>query len=162
MAQATWEDLAAGRGCAFDLPRADVTAQWELVARLTASSWYLPANQMYRGHGVLVFDPRHATRLDELSTAEWHAYAADLHRVVTAIVCPRASRSAINGRKNGTWGEFETSTQMRTGEPYPRLREVDDCDYLMETRQRTWCRLGWCPGSRRTPSASAGSCSPRR
>lgn len=86
MPQATWDDMAAGRGCAFDLPRADVTAQWELVGRLTASSWYLPANQMYRGHGVLVFDPRHATRLDELSTAEWHAYAADLHRVVTAIV----------------------------------------------------------------------------
>ena len=41
---------------------------------------------MYRGHGVLVFDPRHVTRLDELTTAEWHAYAADLHRVVTAIV----------------------------------------------------------------------------
>src|SRR6185503_13427954 len=52
MPQATWDDMAAGRGCAFDLPRADVTAQWELVGKLTASSWYLPANQMYRGHGV--------------------------------------------------------------------------------------------------------------
>jgi diadenosine tetraphosphate (Ap4A) HIT family hydrolase len=40
---------------------------------------------MYRGHGVLVFDPRHVTRLAELTTAEWHAYAADLHRVATAI-----------------------------------------------------------------------------
>ena len=66
-------DLALGAlavlGVAFLMPRPDVTAQWELVARLTASSWYLPVNQMYRGHGVLVFDPRHATRLDELSTA---------------------------------------------------------------------------------------------
>jgi diadenosine tetraphosphate (Ap4A) HIT family hydrolase len=41
---------------------------------------------MYRGHGVLVFDPRHVTRLDELASAEWQAYSADLHRVVTAIV----------------------------------------------------------------------------
>ena len=86
MAEASWDDLVAGRGCPFDAPRADITPHWDLVRALTASSWYLPHNQMYRGHGVLVFDPRHATRLDELTTAEWHAYAADLHRVVTAIV----------------------------------------------------------------------------
>jgi len=86
MAQATWDDLAAGRGCVFDIPRPDVTPNWELVGQLTVSSWYLPFNQMYRGHGVVVFDPRHATSIDHLTTAEWHAYAADLHRVVTAIV----------------------------------------------------------------------------
>jgi len=40
---------------------------------------------MYRGHGILVFDPRHATRLDQLTSAEWAAYAADLQRVVQAI-----------------------------------------------------------------------------
>lgn len=86
MAQATWDDMAAGRGCAFDPPRPEVTTHWEIVGPLTASSWYLPFNQMYRGHGILIFDARHANRIDELSTAEWHAYAADLHRVVTAIV----------------------------------------------------------------------------
>jgi len=86
MAQATWDDMAAGRGCAFDIPRPDATANWELVSQLTVSSWYLPFNQMYRGHGVVVFDPRHATSIDQLAPAEWHAYAADLHRVVTAIV----------------------------------------------------------------------------
>jgi diadenosine tetraphosphate (Ap4A) HIT family hydrolase len=77
--------MQAGRGCAFDAPRADHTEHWDLVARLPVSSWYLPLNQTYRGHGVLVFDPRHATRLDELTAAEWQAYAADLHRVVAAI-----------------------------------------------------------------------------
>jgi diadenosine tetraphosphate (Ap4A) HIT family hydrolase len=35
---------------------------------------------------VLVFDPHHATRLDELTSAEWQAYAADLHRVVAGVV----------------------------------------------------------------------------
>lgn len=80
-----WDNLQAGRECTFDAPRADNTAHWDLVARLTASSWYLPQNQMYRGHGVLVFDPRHATRLDELTAAEWQAYAADLQRVARAI-----------------------------------------------------------------------------
>lgn len=86
MSQASWDDWAAGRRCAFDAPRADVTANWELVGKLAASSWYLPFNQMYRGHGVLVFDPHHATRLDQLSSNEWQAYAADLHRVAHAIV----------------------------------------------------------------------------
>ena len=82
----TWDDMQAGRGCVLDVPRADNTGHWDLVARLASSSWYLPHNQMYRGHGVLVFDPRHATRLDELTSSEWLAYAADLHRVTTAIV----------------------------------------------------------------------------
>jgi diadenosine tetraphosphate (Ap4A) HIT family hydrolase len=81
-----WDQMKAGQGCTFDAPRADNTPHWDVVARLTASSWYLPQNQTYRGHGILVFDPRHATRLDELTPGEWQAYAADLHRVVTAIV----------------------------------------------------------------------------
>jgi diadenosine tetraphosphate (Ap4A) HIT family hydrolase len=46
----------------------------------------LPVNQQYRGHGVLVFDPRHVTRLDELTADEWQAYAADLKRVTAAVV----------------------------------------------------------------------------
>jgi diadenosine tetraphosphate (Ap4A) HIT family hydrolase len=86
MADPSWDDLVLGSGCPFDAPRADVTTHWELVGKLAVSSWYLPFNQTYRGHGVLVFDPRHVTRLDALTAAEWQAYAADLHRVVTAIV----------------------------------------------------------------------------
>ena len=86
MASESWDSLKRGQGCPFDAPRADSTSHWDLVVRLTVSSWYLPHNQMYRGHGVLVFDPRHVTRLDELSGDEWLAYAADLHRVVATIV----------------------------------------------------------------------------
>ncbi len=83
---ADWDKLAAGHGCVFDAPRAEHTANWDRVATLSASTLYLPHNQMYRGHGVLVFDPRHATRLDELTAAEWAAYAADLQATAKAIV----------------------------------------------------------------------------
>jgi diadenosine tetraphosphate (Ap4A) HIT family hydrolase len=85
----TWDAVAAGLGCAFDAPRADYTPSWDLIARLAVSSWYLPANQWYRGHGVLVFDARHATRIDQLTPEEWLAYATDLQRVVrvTCAVC---------------------------------------------------------------------------
>jgi diadenosine tetraphosphate (Ap4A) HIT family hydrolase len=86
MATDDWDRMAAGHGCSFDAPRAGHTAEWDEVAKLVVSTWYLPTNQQYRGHGVLVFDPRHATRLDELSAAEWAAYAADLQRVVRGIV----------------------------------------------------------------------------
>jgi diadenosine tetraphosphate (Ap4A) HIT family hydrolase len=85
MTTASWDEMKAGRGCPFDAPRPDSTSHWDLVVRLSTSSWYLPHNQSYRGHGVLVFDPRHATRLDELTASEWQSYAADLHRVVTTI-----------------------------------------------------------------------------
>jgi diadenosine tetraphosphate (Ap4A) HIT family hydrolase len=80
-----WDKLAAGQGCPFDAPRAANTEHWDLVAVLTASSWYLPHNQTYRGHGILVFDPRHVTRLDQLTAQEWLTYAADLQVVVHAI-----------------------------------------------------------------------------
>jgi diadenosine tetraphosphate (Ap4A) HIT family hydrolase len=85
MSSTSWDDLVAGRGCPFDAPRADVTPHWDLVRTLPVSSCYLPVNQMYRGHCVLVFDPRHVTRLTELTAAEWQAYAADLQRVAAAI-----------------------------------------------------------------------------
>lgn len=86
MTTAIWDALVAGQGgCLFDAPRAEHTAHWDLVAALSVSSWYLPHNQMYRGHGILVFDPRHVTRLDQLTSTEWQSYAADLHRAVRAI-----------------------------------------------------------------------------
>jgi diadenosine tetraphosphate (Ap4A) HIT family hydrolase len=85
MTATNWDALVAGQGCPFDAPRAESTEHWDLVGALAVSSWYLPQNQMYRGHGILVFDPRHVTRLDDLTADEWRAYAADLHRVVRAI-----------------------------------------------------------------------------
>ena len=86
MTTTSWDALAAGQECPFDAPRADHTAHWDLVARHSVSSWYLPVNQTYRGHGILVFDPRHVTRLDQLTNLEWLSYAADLQHVASAIV----------------------------------------------------------------------------
>ncbi len=81
----TWDELAAGVSCPFDAPRAPHTAHWDAVATLSAASLYLPHNQTYRGHCILVFDPRHVTRLDELAPGEWTALADDMHRSTRAI-----------------------------------------------------------------------------
>jgi diadenosine tetraphosphate (Ap4A) HIT family hydrolase len=80
-----WDKLAAGQGCPFDAPRAANTEHWDIVATLVVSTWYLPQNQTYRGHSIVVFDPRHVTRLDQLTAQEWLTYAADLQVVVRVI-----------------------------------------------------------------------------
>ena len=81
----TWDELAAGKSCPFDAPRAPHTGHWDAVATLSAATLYLPHNQTYRGHCILVFDPRHATRLNELAPGEWSAFSEDLHRATRAI-----------------------------------------------------------------------------
>jgi diadenosine tetraphosphate (Ap4A) HIT family hydrolase len=81
-----WDALAAGDGCMFDAPRPDHTEHWDAVATLAAATLYLPKDQTYRGHCILVFDPRHAIRPDQLTAGEWAAFTADLHRAVTAVM----------------------------------------------------------------------------
>jgi len=152
VAAATWDDLKEGQGCLFDAPRADNTSHWDLVARLSTSSWYLPHNQTYRGHGVLVFDPRHATQLDELTMAEWQAYAADLHRVVSSIaaVCkpehmnveslgnlqPHVHWHVIPRYKNdGRWGQPIWAPDVNL-QPDRRLA-ADDRARLLEALRAT-------------------------
>ena len=150
MAEASWDDLAAGRGCPFDLPRPDASPHWDLVAKLAVSSWYLPVNQQYRGHGILVFDPRHATRLDELTPDEWQAYAADLRRVTAAIVAvckpdhmnveslgnvvPHLHWHVIPRYKNdGRWGA-PTWAQTLDAQPEGRLADDDRAALLVALR----------------------------
>ena len=150
MATASWDSVKAGQGCSFDAPRADNTAHWDLVARLTASSWYLPHNQTYRGHGVLVFDPRHVTRLDELTGDEWRAYAADLHLTTTAIgavckpdhlnveslgnVMPHLHWHVIPRYKNdGRWGQPIWAPDVNS-QPDRRLESDDRTSLLAALR----------------------------
>jgi len=83
---ARWEAKLRGRGCPLDAPRADSNAEWDLIARLSISSLYLARNQTYRGQCLLIFDPRHAARPDELSALEWAAFSADLHTSVRGVV----------------------------------------------------------------------------
>jgi diadenosine tetraphosphate (Ap4A) HIT family hydrolase len=80
-----WDHLAVGANCSFDAPRPDSSEHWDAIAKLQASTLYLPKNQTYRGHCVLVFDLRHAIRLDQLGSREWLEFADDLHRTVTAV-----------------------------------------------------------------------------
>lgn len=80
-----WRKLAAGVDCPFDSPRAASTEHWEHVGTLSCSSLYLPKNQTYRGHCILVLDLRHATRLDQLTRQEWQRFCDDLYAAQHAI-----------------------------------------------------------------------------
>jgi diadenosine tetraphosphate (Ap4A) HIT family hydrolase len=86
MNDTTWDAFARGVGCPLDAPRPRSNEHWEFVAQLSISSLYLSANQTYRGHCQLVFDPRHVTRLDALSGDEWRALSLDLQRAHSAIM----------------------------------------------------------------------------
>lgn len=81
----TWDSLAAGKECPFDLPRSEPNGYWDSVIRLSMSTLCLLENQAYRGQCILVFDPRHAVRLDDLSTDEWSGLMNDLYRATKAV-----------------------------------------------------------------------------
>ena len=85
MTTTPWRKLAAGVACPFDAPRAASTDHWQHVATLACSSLYLPKNQTYRGHCILVLDLRHATRPDQLTRNEWQSFCDDLYVAQHAI-----------------------------------------------------------------------------
>ena len=77
--------------CPFDAPRPVSNEYWDFVGALSISSLYLSKNQTYRGYSLLVFDPRHVERLDELSPEESSAFALDLsiaHRAIHLATNP--------------------------------------------------------------------------
>ena len=80
-----WRNLKSGVGCPFCGARPDESDAWSKVATLKVTTLYLQKIQTYRGHGVLVFDPRHATRLTELSADERHSLFDDLYAAQRAI-----------------------------------------------------------------------------
>lgn len=86
MSDTRWNDLARGTDCPFDAPRPSSNEHWDLVAVLSVSSLYLSKNQTYRGHCQLIFDSRHATRLDQLSAEEWRAFSDDLFKAQAAVM----------------------------------------------------------------------------
>jgi diadenosine tetraphosphate (Ap4A) HIT family hydrolase len=81
-----WDQWAVGAECPFDSPRSQSNDHWDLIAPLTISSLYLSRNQTYRGHCLLVFDPRHAVRPDQLSSPEWTSFCNDLYTAQAAIM----------------------------------------------------------------------------
>jgi len=70
----------------MDAPRPDVSDAWDLIAKLSVSSLYLAKNQTYRGQCVLIFDPHHAARPDQLEPREWTAFCADLFAAQAAVM----------------------------------------------------------------------------
>ena len=81
-----WEARVAGQRCPLDAPRPPSSDYWDFVSKLSVSSLYLTKNQTYRGYCQLIFDPRHVSRLDQLSHQEWTALAADLFIAQQAVV----------------------------------------------------------------------------
>ena len=81
-----WEQRVAGVDCPFDAPRRNIGKGLFEVAGLSISTLYLERIQTYKGHCVLVFDPRHATRIDELSQSEWQMLAADIQLSECALM----------------------------------------------------------------------------
>jgi len=72
--------------CPLCAPRPPSTEHGDLIARLQVSSLFLDGNQTYRGQCVLIFDPRHVARMDELTPEEWRAMSGDLFRAQQAVV----------------------------------------------------------------------------
>lgn len=84
MDMARWDNLIRGIDCPFDAPRAESNDYWDLIASLKVSSLYLAKNQTYRGQCLLIFDCRHAVRLEQLPEHEWMDFCADLFRAERA------------------------------------------------------------------------------
>jgi diadenosine tetraphosphate (Ap4A) HIT family hydrolase len=80
-----WIEKVAGTGCPLCAPRPESNDHWDYIASLSASSLYLVKNQTYRGQCQLVFDLRHAARLDQLTADEYAAFNADLFLAQNAV-----------------------------------------------------------------------------
>jgi diadenosine tetraphosphate (Ap4A) HIT family hydrolase len=85
MIEDAWLAMATGVACPFDQDLRSGGEHGDFVAALTVSSLYLARNQAYRGACALIFAPRHAARIDQLTAEEWQAFSADL-RVAHAAV----------------------------------------------------------------------------
>ena len=82
---AVWREQASATRCRFDQPRAGIDKDLLEVQQLAISTLYLERIQTYAGHCVLIFDPRHVTRIDELSADEWQLLAEDLRVAEQAV-----------------------------------------------------------------------------
>ena len=72
--------------CPFDLPRSNISDNLFEIQQLDVSTLYLERIQTYRGHCVLIFDPRHVTRIDELSPEEWQLMSSDIMNVEKTLI----------------------------------------------------------------------------
>jgi ATP adenylyltransferase len=80
-----WQQLIDGTTCPFCHPRPDSNEYWLLVQQLSAGTLYLDRNQTYRGKSLLIFDRRHVTGLEKLSTDEFLEFTSDLRVAAHAV-----------------------------------------------------------------------------
>jgi diadenosine tetraphosphate (Ap4A) HIT family hydrolase len=81
-----WKARVSGENCPFDLPRPDIAESLIKIEQLSISTLFLERIQTYRGHCVLVFDPRHVTRIDELAQDEWLKLSMDIQLAERALM----------------------------------------------------------------------------
>ena len=81
-----WKARVAGENCPFDLPRPNISESLITIEQLSISTLFLERIQTYRGHCVLVFDPRHVTRIDELTQEEWLKLSMDIQLAERALI----------------------------------------------------------------------------
>jgi diadenosine tetraphosphate (Ap4A) HIT family hydrolase len=81
-----WALVVVRMDCPFDLPRSNISDNLFEIQQLDVSTLYLERIQTYRGHCVLIFDPRHVTRIDELSPDEWQLMSSDIMNVEKTLI----------------------------------------------------------------------------
>jgi diadenosine tetraphosphate (Ap4A) HIT family hydrolase len=80
-----WDDLKNSHTCYLCSPREPDNDYRRLIAPLSVSTFYLFTDQRFRGYSLLIFDPYHATELEQLSAADYDAYTQDLRRAASAL-----------------------------------------------------------------------------
>jgi diadenosine tetraphosphate (Ap4A) HIT family hydrolase len=72
--------------CPFDRPRVEPNDYWETVIEMGVSTLCLLKRQATRGHCILIYDPAHVTRPDQLTEDEWALFSRDAHGAVAALM----------------------------------------------------------------------------
>ncbi|MBA3943826.1 MAG: HIT family protein [Herpetosiphonaceae bacterium] len=74
-----------GARCPLCAPRPKTDPYKIEIAQLTVSTLYLDRDQRFHGYSVLIFDPRHATGIEQLTSEEYKAFTDDLHHAAKAV-----------------------------------------------------------------------------
>ncbi|MCG8347753.1 MAG: HIT family protein [Chloroflexales bacterium] len=83
--QSTWDEFVQGEGCSLCQPREQNNEYRREIAQLAISTLYLFADQRFRGYCLLIFDPYHATGIEQLTEDEYNVLMKDLRRAAQAI-----------------------------------------------------------------------------
>ena len=81
----TWDQSLKGEGCYLCHPREKNNEYRREIEQLTISTLYLFGDQRFRGYCLLVFDPYHATGIEQLPEDEYNLLMTDLRQAGQAI-----------------------------------------------------------------------------